>query len=535
NALTSGGAQLSAVFSTDLWESVGHESRPTGYYRPLFLLSLGLDGLLWPGSASGFHAQSIGWHLVAVLFFFLLLRSLFRSGPALLGAVIFGLHPIQSEAVAWISARSDPMAAAFMFAGLWLLLPARPGRPRLVLGGLLLLLAMLCKETAVAAFVLLVGLDFARWGRPQAGARYLAAGLAAVSWFGLRSLAGLSGPSLSLLDPTEGVRVLVVYLARIVWPWPLRVGRHLQELDTAPGEWAAAGLCTVLLLVLIYRGRRWAVAGLLFALATFLPVLLSIEAHGQLGERYLYLPVAGVGLALAGVFSRWAPYRLLAGLALLVGLAGALGVSLRLPDWRDSESLWRAELAAGAGGYAQGNFANFLHRKHRLEDAAEHYRGALEAQPPRLLLCGDALRLARELTDPDAGIELLRLAYLRGCNQSPGSEGTHALLLARLGRWVEAEALASSHGDDPTGRSQLVLAAVARRQGDPATVDRIAEQYAQRGVARPAFESMLQTLGAGAGPVPPASSLEEGPRAGSGDSAATSPQEPESQEQQPGG
>ena len=284
NLLTDDLRNLPAIFSTDVWSTAGVVVENPPYYRPLLITSFALDRALWGLSTAGAHLQSLAWHLAAVACVIALLRRLLPPVPALVGAALFALHPLQSEAVIWVSARNDPMCATFCVGAVLALLPERPGPGRLLAGGALMLAGLLTKELALMTGAFLVGLDIARFGRPRGWARYAAVGVALAAWAWLRARAGVGGSdalSIERLSTVAGEFVTVVglYGKLFVWPWPLTVARRLGDLHEP--AWAVAAGWAVFLVggaIWIRRGRGLALAGLAFAAVTFGPTLLGMGA-----------------------------------------------------------------------------------------------------------------------------------------------------------------------------------------------------------------------------------------------------------------
>ena len=106
NRLTGDLANLPQFFAMDLWDGSPVDQGVSGYYRPLFLVSLAVDRALFGLSSVGAHAQSLLWHGIAVVLAFHLLRGWLGVERAFAAALVFGLHPIQSEAVIWVAAIS---------------------------------------------------------------------------------------------------------------------------------------------------------------------------------------------------------------------------------------------------------------------------------------------------------------------------------------------------------------------------------------------------------------------------------------------
>jgi hypothetical protein len=99
------------------------------YYRPLQTLSYAVDYQLWGLDPFGFHLTSVLIHAAAALLLYrLAARLLGAREPALAAALLWAVHPVHTEAVTYVSGRSDPLAAALMLASL--LLFARGREPR---------------------------------------------------------------------------------------------------------------------------------------------------------------------------------------------------------------------------------------------------------------------------------------------------------------------------------------------------------------------------------------------------------------------
>lgn len=117
--------------------------------RRLTQLSYAVSAWLTPNDPLGYHAVNVGLHLLNVSLVLALARAVFAPGPALLAAAVFALHPIQVEAVAYVSARADLLATTGVL--LALLATSRGLLPGVVAG---LAVACLAKETAIVAWAL---------------------------------------------------------------------------------------------------------------------------------------------------------------------------------------------------------------------------------------------------------------------------------------------------------------------------------------------------------------------------------------------
>ncbi len=137
----------------------------TPYYRPGVIIYLMVGWAMFGDWATGWHLASIFLHLVAVLFAFILLEKLTKDlRLATLATLVFALHPMRSETVAWISGMTDSLLAAFLLPSFYLYLLYRESKDRKHLFGALglFLLAAFTKEPAIclpifiAAYELLI-------------------------------------------------------------------------------------------------------------------------------------------------------------------------------------------------------------------------------------------------------------------------------------------------------------------------------------------------------------------------------------------
>ena len=330
--------------------SLGQVARPafdpgmqTHFYRPLVWLLFWAQGQIFGLDPRGYHAVSLALHLLnAGLLGALAMRlPVARSWqPSVLAAAIVALHPAPFEAVVWISAQSELLAAALLLAMLhfWLAPPDAGRRtpeehhqrcvavgrwsfvvrPAVLLATFCLGLALLTKESAVIGLPLLVVLGSAaqRGSRPRNGrsrqadnpsppsvtrfARYAFPVLLTLAYSAVqvaverRNYVWQSGgygigPQL-VLNPLRS-------LALIVAPLP---GTEHADASWLVPLGAIVGLA---LLVLLVRGP-WAARRLVLAL--LLTLLPTAPFASPPDSRYLYLPVLAAALLLAtGVGWAW--------------------------------------------------------------------------------------------------------------------------------------------------------------------------------------------------------------------------------------
>ncbi len=325
NPIVQGGSPLRA-FAEPYWP---RHAPGSGLYRPVTVATFAMEWPLSGGNPSGFHVVNIGLHaLISALVVLVLLRFV-AVGPALLGGLVFAVHPLHTEAVANVVGRGELLAALFTLLAVLLYLAGRDWGPewralRLLVIGPLYLLALGSKEIAVTLPGILVVLELLR--RDRVGIRrwlsrewpvFAVLAAALVGYLVLRAsvLGAVLGelPAPELRGLSSGERVLT---ALSLWPHFLRLLLAPFDLsvDYSPGVLFPARALTPEVLggVLILMGfalgsalawrRSPAVAiGLLWFFVTVLPVSHLLFPTGVLlAERTLYLPsIAASWLAAA--------------------------------------------------------------------------------------------------------------------------------------------------------------------------------------------------------------------------------------------
>jgi protein O-mannosyl-transferase len=397
-----------------------------GHWIPLTWMTFGLDYLLWGLKPVGYHLTNLLLHAANAAVFYFVARRLLglalpdtldrgQAGLALsagFAALLFALHPLRVESVAWATERRDVLAALFYLLTILMYLRARERAERggwpywAALG--LFACALLSKSMAVSLPVALLILDvypLRRVGRPigwwsaPAWLVYvekipfvLLAAAASAMAFAAQSSVAAAVP-LTHLSVVGRLAVsaygLAFYLGRMVAPVDLS---PLYELPLAVNPWAppfllSYGLVVAITTIVLALRRR--VPGLLAAWVGYVVILLPVLGIFQNGpqiaaDRYTYL--AGLGwtiFAAAGLLSRWHAWHFpLTGLA--VGVLLGLGILTwnQVQVWRDSEKLWAHALAVDPqSSSAEHNLGWALADQGKLAEAIDHYRHALQIKP----------------------------------------------------------------------------------------------------------------------------------------------------------
>ena len=279
------------------------------YYRPILLNSFILNYQLSGTAIKGYHVVNILLHLIAVLLLYQLLMKLrFRKIEAFLLTLFFAIHPVLTQAVAWIPGRNDTLLAVFLFTFfIGLINYSNHGKPAaFILQLVTLLLAFFTKETTVfaapVALLLLVLCLEKKIFEMRSMLLYGSWLLAFILWYYVRSLATLKEEQMQFGSVLAALPcrlpVIVQYFGKIILPLNLNVFPITKDTSNVYGLIAVA-LIAAGLFFSKDRNNKIVIAGIGTFLLFLVPVLLvPASLNDQDFEHRLYLPIVGVLLLL---------------------------------------------------------------------------------------------------------------------------------------------------------------------------------------------------------------------------------------------
>ncbi len=464
-----------------------------GHYQPLSWMTLGLDYLLWGMAPRGYHLTSLFLHAAnGVLFYFVTLGLLGMAlsrrivpGNNVLGAVaafaalLFAIHPLRVESVAWASERRDVLSGFFFLWTIFCYLRAITvdrsdhGWSRWMTAAVIFYaLSLLSKASAMTLPIVLLVLDVYPLGRLSGGpAKWFGPEARRVLWEKVPFLAlGLIAGMIALFAQYEATALtpigeygvvprvaqalfgLAFYLWKTVVPLSLS---PLYPLPVAFNPWELRFLISgvVILAVSAYLyvvRRRWPALLAIWVcyIAILLPVLGAAQSGAQIAaDRYTYLSCLGWAiLAGGGLFHcgrAWLTGRAgqltATGLATVVLLAFGVLTWKQVQVWHDSERLWRHALAVTKeSSTPHYNLGVILAKRGEPEEAEEHYRRSIEINPRYADAhnnLGILLRKRGELEEAEGH-------YRQALKIHPPLAQTHfnlGIILAKRGELEEAE------------------------------------------------------------------------------------------------
>ncbi|MES2459771.1 MAG: tetratricopeptide repeat protein [Armatimonadota bacterium] len=352
-----------------------------------------------------FHGVSLLLHTAnALLVFALLYRLVRRIWPACAGALLFALHPVQVESVAWVTGMNNLTSGFFGLLALWFYVVAadkgdkKTGRARLayVLATVFYVLALLSKPTATAVPLIAAAIDWlflrrspSQWLRALIPWVVLAIGLAVITRFTSETSQKIN---LALwVRPFIAGDALAFYLAKLVFPIKLGVnyGRSMALVQSNWWGYVTWVVPAAVAFLLWHKGKqeRLLLAGAAVFVAALVPMLGFVPYYTMeittVSGRFLYLALLGAGMVLAWLLTNLRLPSLVRG-----GLCAALllfftTLTLRqLPYWRDTFNLATAQISINPNDAAsQTNYGIVLASTGRLADAIPYFRKAIEIKP----------------------------------------------------------------------------------------------------------------------------------------------------------
>jgi Tfp pilus assembly protein PilF len=446
---------LRLIFTTDYWG----ERVNSGLFRPLTILSFGLNRLVFGDSATAYHAINLILHLLVTVGLYSLLKQSERTGKvAWLAAALFAVHPLHTEVVNMAVGRAELLAALGAVVALWAweLEPKVIGWPLMVVA---FLAGLLAKENAIVLLGLLPMLVWFRGEISSGGWRnllppYALLWISALFWLAwrtwgvVRSVApdGYDSVYTPLASLSLDQRLLTalkyqwLYLRKLLLPYDLQgVYSGNGFFQPVSGLFSPEGCLVAIASILFLTGVAWLYRkrsaiglGLLFYVVAATPTANIFFVSGvTFAERLSYLPSVGFCMALAALLaflSEKFTVRWPSAIGSVLLSAFLLTTLLRNPDYASPQALWEQDVQRDPRNVLALMYLAYTHAETGRPEEADAQYQTLANQAPDFHegLCNYAAFLLEQGRFEEAIWVALRVA-----ESSKGNYPTNDLVLAQ--------------------------------------------------------------------------------------------------------
>ncbi|MCI0449324.1 MAG: tetratricopeptide repeat protein [Chlorobi bacterium] len=440
------------------------------YYRPAVSSSYAIDYALWNFRPFGFHLTNILLHIINTLLFYRLLLLMFaKSGSdfkdyaVLIGAVIFAVHPIHTEVVAWVSGRTDGLSCTFFFAAfIYYLKYSEQGRNlNFALTLLFYLFALFAKEMAITFPVIIILYDAVinklKFRHELKKKLPLYSALIVLSllfmllrWYALKDVPirvtyyYFYGLDFATVVYTM-LQTIPIYFRLSVAPYGMLY--HYSGYLPYQSSLFAFNvlfsivfiLITVFVIIYLYKRLPYVSYALVFFFTSLVPVLNIVPTMNFMADRFLYIPSAFLSIAIIALILKYysdktANIIMVSG-GIVIIIYGYMTIS-RNADWKTNDDLFlSAEGRPGTVLYV--NLGNMYANNGQFDIAEVYYRKALDLKRETVLANNNLGKIFMVKGNFDSAYYYMYKGYLLD-TLSP--EPMHALaqLYARFDKLPEA-------------------------------------------------------------------------------------------------
>jgi len=369
-------------------------------WHPLTSISHMFDCQISGLNAGGHHLTNVLLHTAAVILLFDFLRTTTAARWAsAAAAIIFGVHPLRVESVAWIAERKDVLSGFFFMLTLLAYAKYASDRTwwRMTVVAICLSLGLMSKPMLVTTPLVLLLLDYWPLNRTESFARLVLEKIPLFLLSAVSSIATMTAQRLAIGTTenlpltwriTNAIVSYFTYLRQIAWPHDL-IPFYPHPEGTVPLTevivLSSLLLAVTLAVAMLRRRYPYIFVGWFWYLITLLPVIgivqVGLQGHA---DRYTYLPAIGIVIAVVwtvrNLTAAWQSRSfILAPIAVAVVFALAVLSYAQTKHWHDTESLWTYTLNISPDNdVAHAGLAGIQLERGDLEIAISHYRRALE-------------------------------------------------------------------------------------------------------------------------------------------------------------
>lgn len=418
NIFTQSLSHILEIFSSNTTAGAGATSN---YYRPLTTFSFALDHQIWGWNPIGFHLANTIIHIFNAFLIYLLLAKLgLRRKISLVLAIIFLVHPIQTEAVTYLSSRGDILYTFLLLLSLYLFTKALDSKKKtlmLLISLLLFPLSILSKEGAITTVpiyaIILVLFSFShKITIPKLYRKYKSHFLLVVLIFWITLVyfllrltvlnfnnsldyGGLEyssyGSHLSVRLLTF-IKTIIIYIQLILIPYPLYLERSTTLSTSVFDPYVLSSISVLLLTIIfgIYEIKKRKTVWIFFSLVLIFSNLLSVSGlipqTALIRENWLYMPIVGFYLIvitiLSFLFSRFIKSHCFLFMSIFIVLSVTyIAITIHQNyNWRNSIVFFEHNLKFTQTARLHLNLGNAYMGKNDYRAAAYHLQSAIQME-----------------------------------------------------------------------------------------------------------------------------------------------------------
>jgi protein O-mannosyl-transferase len=385
------------------------------YYRPIVSTTYAIDYAFWELTPKGFHLTNNLINLIASLFLFAILNRLFSKNKfgilaSLIATLIFTAHPVHTEAVSWISGRTDSLVTLFFFAAFYFYIAYYDERKNkyLILSLIFFSFGLLSKEMIVTFSVIILLFDFT-WRKKSfkeifaewktylyyiaLTVIYLAIRYALLHNVVERTKYNYFYDKDIITGIATMLKTIPMYLKLLVFPVGLLYHYNgvIPDSNTFMDMSVIFSIILVLALLIIsfllYKEHSKITFCISFVFVTLLPVMNIVPTMNYMAERFLYITSFALVLLIVFVITKYINEKnknIILTLSLVVILIFTFLTVKRNSEWKNNDTLYST--AEGKdGSVLLVNCGNIYANKKQFDEAEKRYRRAIELRTNNVL------------------------------------------------------------------------------------------------------------------------------------------------------
>jgi len=407
NTLIQDNALIWKALTSDVWAFKGDGSiAASNYWRPTFTAWHIINFRLFGTNPIGWHVTNLLLHSgVCVMIFASLRRWAFPAVASFSIALIFAVHPVHVESVAWISGSPDLLFALLFLSSLWFAKSYSESGTitSLILTVLLYALALGAKEIGILCLPIFYfvssGTNEDASDKSRTRTELMVLGAVAVGYFFIRFvvLGAIARPPddpVPLWNAVLSVpEIFAFYVRQMLFPYWLGANYPVEPVyQVGLTNFFIPLVVSISALAAIYFLARSSPRGRLAAAIFLLPLITAMNATAFISEqivhdRYLYLPLLGALMLIVPFAIKLAGERTVLVACVVVAVLLSVQTFVYNAAWKNELSLWTRTVANDSSSFTAMQYGSALSEAGRDQESIDSYSTAIERKPvPRAFI-----------------------------------------------------------------------------------------------------------------------------------------------------